>query len=60
MAAAAKRLEISGEDRRELERIVRSRRAERRAVERAGIVLAAARGARRRGLPARSAVRSAP
>jgi transposase len=44
MAAAAKQIEIGGEDRRELERIVRSRRAERRAVERAQIVLAAADG----------------
>ena len=44
MAAPAKRIEISGEDRRELERIVRSRTAERRALERARIVLAAAEG----------------
>lgn len=44
MAAAAKQIEIGGEDRCELERIVRSRRAERRAVERAQIVLAAADG----------------
>ncbi len=44
MAAAAKRIEIRAEDRRELERIVRSRKAERRAVERARIVLAAAEG----------------
>lgn len=44
MAAAAKRIEVGGEDRRELERIVRSRKAERRAVERARIVLAAADG----------------
>jgi transposase len=44
MAAAAKRIEIGGEDRRELERVVRSRTAERRAVERARIVLAAAEG----------------
>jgi transposase len=44
MAAAAKRIEIGGGDRRELERIVRSRTAQRRAVERARIVLAAADG----------------
>ena len=44
MAAAAKRVEIGVEDRRELERLVRSRTAERRAVERARIVLAAAAG----------------
>jgi transposase len=44
MAAAVKQIEVSGEDRRELERVVRSRRAERRAVERARIVLAAADG----------------
>src|SRR5262249_39619562 len=35
MAAAAKRIEVSVEDRCELERLVRSRTAERRAVERA-------------------------
>jgi transposase len=44
MAATAKRLEVGAEDRRELERIVRSRKAERRAVERARIVLAASEG----------------
>ncbi len=44
MAAAAKRIEVGAEDRRELERIVRSRKAERRAVERARIVLAASEG----------------
>ncbi len=44
VAAAAKRIEVSVEDRRELERVVRSRRAERRAVERARIVLAAGEG----------------
>lgn len=44
MAARAKRIEISAEDRRELERLVRSRTAQRRAVERARIVLAAAEG----------------
>ena len=44
MAAAAKRIEIGVEDRLELERLVRSRKAERRAVERARIVLAAERG----------------
>lgn len=44
MAAAAKRIGVAVEDRRELERIVRSRTAERRMVERAGIVLAAAEG----------------
>lgn len=44
MAAAAKRIEISVEDRRELERIVRSRTVERRTLERARIVLAAAEG----------------
>ena len=41
MAALAKRIGIGVDDRRELERIVRSRTAERRAVERARIVLAA-------------------
>lgn len=51
MAAAAKRIRIGAEDRRELERLVRSRTAQRRAVERARIVLAAAEG--------RSAVRIA-
>lgn len=44
MAAAAKRIEVSAGDRRELERLLRSRTAERRAVERARIVLAAAAG----------------
>jgi len=44
MAAPAKRIEIGSDDRRELERIVRSRTAERRAVERARIVLAAGAG----------------
>jgi transposase len=44
VAASAKRIEIGAEDRRELERVVRSRTAERRAVERARIVLAAAEG----------------
>jgi transposase len=44
MAAPAKRIQLSGEDRRQLERIVRSRTAQRRAVERARIVLAAADG----------------
>jgi transposase len=44
MAAMAKRIELCGEDRRELERLVRSRTAERRMVERARIVLAAAEG----------------
>src|SRR5438132_1684229 len=44
MAAAAKRIGIGVEERRELERVVRSRTAERRAVERARIVLAAADG----------------
>ena len=44
MAAAAKRIEIGVEDRLELERLVRSRKAERRAVERARIVLAASEG----------------
>jgi transposase len=44
MAAPAKRISIEAEDRRELERIVRSRTAERRMVERARIVLAAAEG----------------
>jgi transposase len=44
MAAAAKRIEIGVEDRRELERVVRSRKAERRLVERARIVLAAGEG----------------
>lgn len=44
MAAAVKRIEVGAEDRRELERLVRSRTAQRRAVERARIVLAAAAG----------------
>jgi transposase len=44
MAAAAKRIEVSGPDRAELERIVRSRTAEQRMVERATIVLAAGEG----------------
>ena len=44
MAAPAKRIGISGGDRRELERVVRSRTAQRRMVERARIVLAAADG----------------
>jgi transposase len=44
MAAGAKRIEISSTDREELERIVRSRRAEQRMVERAAIVLAAGDG----------------
>jgi len=44
MAAPAKQIGISVADRRELERIVRSRTAERRAVERARIVLAAGEG----------------
>lgn len=44
MAASAKRVVIGAEDRRELERLVRSRTAQRRQVERARIVLAAAEG----------------
>ena len=44
MAAPAKRIEISAEDRAALERIVRSRKSERRMVERARIVLAAGEG----------------
>jgi hypothetical protein len=44
MAVAAKRIGVGGEDRLVLERIVRSRTAEWRAVERARIVLAAADG----------------
>ncbi len=40
----SKRITIGAEDRAELERIVRSRRAERRMVERAQVVLAAAEG----------------
>jgi len=44
----SKRIEVGPEDRVELERIVRSRCAERRMVERAAVVLAAA-----EGLPAR-------
>jgi len=44
----SKRIEVGLEDRAELERIVRSRRGERRMVERAAVVLAAA-----EGLPAR-------
>src|SRR6266536_1207420 len=44
MAAPAKQIGVSVEERRELERIVRSRTAEQRTVERARIVLAAAAG----------------
>ena len=44
MAAAAKRIEIGEEDRAVLERVVRSRTAERRRVERARIVLEAGAG----------------
>jgi transposase len=44
MAARAKRIVVGSEDRVELERLVRSRTAERRAVERARIVLAAGEG----------------
>ena len=44
MAAKAKRIVVSAEDRAALERIVRSRTAERRMVERARIVLEAAEG----------------
>ncbi len=44
MAAPAKRIEIGEEDRLALERVVRSRKAERRRVERARIVLAAGEG----------------
>jgi len=44
MAAPAKRIEIAADDRAALERIVRSRTAERRMVERAQIVLAAGEG----------------
>jgi transposase len=44
MAAAAKRIEISGPDRRALEQIVTSGTAEPRLVERAAIVLAAGEG----------------
>ena len=44
MAAHAKRIEVSTEDRAALERIVRSRTAERRMVERARIVLEAGEG----------------
>src|SRR5438477_12235263 len=44
MAAAAKQIGINVEERRELERIVRSRTAEQRAAERARIVPAAAGG----------------
>ncbi|MGI8413674.1 MAG: helix-turn-helix domain-containing protein [Solirubrobacteraceae bacterium] len=40
----SKRIVVGVEDRAVLERIVRSRRAERRMVERAGVVLAAAEG----------------
>jgi DNA-directed RNA polymerase specialized sigma24 family protein len=43
-AMVSKRIVVSPEDRAELERIVRSRRAERRMVERAQVVLAAAEG----------------
>lgn len=44
MAAAAKRIEMTGEDRARLERIVRSGRAEARMVQRARIVLLAGEG----------------
>jgi transposase len=44
MAAKAKTIELSDEDRAELERVVRARSAERRLVERAQIVLGAAEG----------------
>ena len=44
MAAHAKRIEIRSEDRAALERVVRSRKAERRMVERARIVLEASGG----------------
>ena len=44
MAAKAKRVEVSAEDRAALERIVRSRKAEQRMVERARIVLEAGEG----------------
>jgi len=44
MAAKAKKIELSAEERVELERIVRSRSAERRMVERAQIVLGASAG----------------
>ncbi len=44
-----KRIVVSPEDRAELERIVRSRRGERRMVERAEVVLAAAEGLSARG-----------
>jgi transposase len=44
MAAKAKKIELADEERAELERIVRSRSAERRLVERAQIVLGAAEG----------------
>ena len=44
VAAHAKQIVVSSEDRVELERLVRSRTAERRAVERARIVLAAGEG----------------
>jgi len=47
-AMVSKRIEVGPEDRAELERVVRSRRAERRMVERAEVVLEAA-----EGLPAR-------
>src|SRR5215831_9883023 len=52
MAAVAKRIEVSVGDRCELERLVRSRTAERRAVERARIVLAAAEGRPAAGIAA--------
>ncbi|MCA1697680.1 MAG: IS630 family transposase [Actinobacteria bacterium] len=49
----SKRVEVGPEDRVELERIVRSRRAERRMVERAGVVLGAAEGLSAREIAAR-------
>lgn len=49
----SRRIEVGAEDRAELERIVRSRRAERRMVERAEVVLAAAQGLSAREIAAR-------
>jgi transposase len=49
----SKRIDVVPEDRAELERIVRSRRAERRMVERAEVVLAAAEGLSAREIAAR-------
>ena len=59
MAAHAKRVEISSEDRLVLERLARSRASERRLVERARIVLLAGEGAPAREIAERAAAPSA-